>query len=232
VGPRVHTVRTRHLRLAASLILITGSAVLLFWGFWPERRIVQVLRLDSPQTALDPANAAAVHPVRALRLEYPERIRLKDRALVRLAFEVEPQGATTAPNPDSTDDSTVDAAHPIAEARLEVPGALVRPPDSIHEALVPDRSLDFSWTVVLSAPGEYGGNAWSFLTIQEESSARSSRIALGAQTVQMQSITLLGMGGEAARIVGGLSLIVGLVLGLPFVEVGARWTARRRKRGA
>jgi hypothetical protein len=159
-------------------------------------------------------------------------IRLNDRALVRLAFDVDPEGAATPKSPGIPDNSTTDAIHPIAEARLEVPGGLVRPPDSIHEALVPDQSLEFYWTVVLTAPGEYRGTAWSFLTMQDDSSATSSRIALGAQNVRMESINLLGMGGEAARIVGGLSLIGGLVLGLPFIEPAARWISRRRSKGS
>jgi hypothetical protein len=232
VAAPVYTFRREHVRLAASLTLITGSAVLLIWGFWPQGRTVQVLRLDSSQTALDAADAAVVHPVRALRLEFPTRIRLNDRALVRLAFEVEPEGAAPPPSPEVTNDLTAEAVQAIAEARLDLPGALVRPPDSIFEALVPEQSLEFYWTVVLSAPGEYRGTAWSFLTIHEDSSTRSSRIALGAQNVQMKSITLLGMGGEAARIVGGLCLIGGIVLGVSFVDLAARWISRGAGRGA
>lgn len=215
------------MRLAASLSLIAASAVLLLWGFWPERRTVQVLRLDPLRTS----NSAVVQPVRRLKLEYPENIRLNDRALIRLAFEVEPEGAATAASPEITDNSETDATPPIAEARLEVPSAAVRPPDSIHEALAPGRPLEFYWTVVLSAPGEYRGTAWSFLATQERSSGPPTRIALGAQNVQLRGVALLGMSGEAARIVGGLSLIGSLVLGLPFVERAARWLSGRGGRG-
>jgi hypothetical protein len=146
--------------------------------------------------------------------------------LVRLVFEVEPAAAAGPSSPGSLESSATSTVQPIAEARLEVPNALVRPPDSIHEVLVPDRTLEFYWTVVFSAPGEYRGTAWSFLTIQEESSRSSSRIALGAQNVQMRSISMLGLSGEAARIVGGMSLIGGLVLALPFIDPAARWLSR------
>jgi hypothetical protein len=207
------------LRLAASLILIAASLVLLAWGFWPEGRTVQVLRLDGPDAL----------PVRALRLEYPERVRLRDRALVRLTFEVEPEDGAPQPTAEGSDHSTAEAVHLIAEARLEVPNAVVRPPDSTLAALVQGRPPEFYWNVVFSAPGEHPGTAWSFLTIREGSSADSSRMALGAQSAKMRSITLLGMGGEAARIVGGLSLIGGIVLGLPFVESAARWLSRSGK---
>ena len=210
---------------------MAGSTALLIWGFWPERRTVQVLRLDSPLTTLDATGAEVVYPVSALRLEYPARIRLNDRALVRLAFEVKPEAAATGSDPEGTDNSTRDASQPIAEARLEIPGALVRPPDSIHEALAPGSPLEFYWTVVLSTPGESRGTAWSFLTTQAGAEMPATRVALGAQNVQMKGITLLGMGGEAARIAGGLSLIGGLVLGLPFVEPAARWLSRCGGRG-
>ena len=226
MAPRVYTLRKRDLRLAASLILIAGSLVLLVWGFWPEGRTVRELRLDSALTTLDATDAEVVHPVSALRLEYPERIRLNDRALVRLAFEVEPEDVSTGLGPENPDNSTTEASQPIAEARLEIPGALVRPPDSIHEALAPGSPLEFYWTVVLSSPGEYRGTAWSFLTTQAGAAMPAIRIALGAQNVQVKGITLLGMGGEAARIVGGLSLIGGIVLGLPFLEPAARWISR------
>lgn len=210
---------------------MAGSVVLLSWGFWPGGRTVQVLRLDSPLMIPDATNGEVGHPVSALRLEYPEKVRLNDRAMVRLAFEVQPEEGAFVAGSENTERSTTASSQPIAEARLEIPGALVRPPDSIHEALAGGNPLDFYWTVVLRTAGEYNGTAWSFLTLQAGPSMPATRIALGAQNVTMQGITLLGMGGEATRIVGGLSLIGGLVLGLPFVEPAARWASRRVDRG-
>jgi len=194
------------------------AVVLLGWGFRPEGRTVHTLRLDVPESE----GTGDAHPVREVRLEYPEQIRLNDRAQVRISFEVAADGTGGQNEPDSTIGSTADAVHAVAEARLEIPDASVRPPDSIHEALAAEKPLQFYWTVVLRAPGEYRGTAWSFLTIQDESSAGSRRIALGAQNVEIRSITLLGMSGEAARIAGGLSLIAGLVFGLPFIEPALR----------
>ncbi|MFH1186452.1 MAG: hypothetical protein V1755_15690 [Chloroflexota bacterium] len=115
----------------------------------------------------------------------------------------------------------------IAEARLDLPGARVRPYDAISEPLLSAVPVEFVWSVSLSEPTKHPGTAWLFLVIVERSTQAQTRFALSAQSLEISGTSFLGMSGQLARTGGGLGLIASLLLAFPFVDDVLRWLSER-----
>jgi len=229
------SIRIRALRSSAAAALAIVSAALLAWGYCPLPRRTLSLHPEGQSVTEAPLaettalteKASADPGVLAsassdVVLEFPAFIRIGDRDLVHLRV------GAASPDPQAIDVGDGPAS---AEARLELPGALVRPPEAISQPLKPGRPLVFSWSVSLAEPTEYRGTAWLFLTVFGEGSDSPNRIPLSAQTIDIKGIGLLGLSGEVGRISGLLCGIGALLLALPFAEdILRRLSARPRRR--
>ena len=184
-----------------------------------------------------PAPMPAIQEARRLNLEWPPTIRAGDGDVVRLTLEMDDQGnltptAQVAGNevrsgivkiPNLYDTHTV-----IAEARLDLAGVNVSPEGEISEPLAPGQTVTFFWSVRPEQVGSYRGTVWLHLRFIPRDGGPESRRAISAQQIEIQSVNLLGLGGMPARILGGVGVFAGSVLGLDNILSWAWGLFRRR----
>ncbi|MBN1146508.1 MAG: hypothetical protein JXA78_04580 [Anaerolineales bacterium] len=184
-----------------------------------------LLALPTPQAALP--TAAPVQPAipeqRLLILEWPLKVRLGDAELIRLSLVMDEAGKLTPtayveggelrmepveiPN-------LYDTHNVVAEARLDLAGVEHRPSGEVSEALLPGRPVSFVWSVRPAEIGRYRGTVWLHLRFIPRGAGEQSSMALTAQLIEIEAVNFLGLGGSAARLVGGLGVVVGSLLGL------------------
>lgn len=178
----------------------------------------------------------AIPESRRLTLEYPPKIRTGDSDVIRLTLEVDSLGNVTPTaiiQGNAVTGATVqipnlyDTHYVTAEARLDLAGVEVRPPEAIEETLLPGQSVTFYWSVRPTESGSYRGTAWMFLRFVDKVSGVESRNALSAQTVQIEAVNFFGLTGSAARAAGGVGSVIGAILGFPFADDIFKWLVRR-----
>ena len=165
----------------------------------------------------------AIQEARHLSLEWPPTIRVGDSDVIRLTLEVDAQGRLTPTaqiEGHETHGETVfipnlyDTHNVLAEARMDMAGVQVTPDGDVSEPLLPGQSVTFFWSVRPQDVGTYRGTIWVHLRFIPHDGSPESRRPLTAQLVEIQAVDFLGLGGIAARLVGGLGTLVGSVLGL------------------
>jgi len=165
----------------------------------------------------------AIQEARHLSLEWPPTIRVGDSDVIRLTLEVDAQGRLTPTaqiEGHETHGETVfipnlyDTHNVLAEARMDMAGVQVTPDGDVSEPLLPGQSVTFFWSVRPQDVGTYRGTIWVHLRFIPHDGGPESRRPLTAQLVEIQAVDFLGLGGIAARLVGGLGTLVGSVLGL------------------
>jgi hypothetical protein len=105
----------------------------------------------------------------------------------------------------------------IAEARLELPFADVRPTDVISTPLLPGDTASFYWEATPREPETLRGTVWLYLRFLPKGGGEETRVTVSAQEVAIRSGSVLGRTGSEARAVGVVGALVGLALGAPFV---------------
>jgi len=106
----------------------------------------------------------------------------------------------------------------IVEARLDLPGASLRPYEAISQPLVEAHSVGFVWSVVLLEPGTYRGTAWLSLTAGGGDPGHEERVVISAQSLEVRTTQLAGMNGGTARLGGALGMLASATLALPFAR--------------
>ncbi|HUI90391.1 MAG TPA: hypothetical protein VLX61_16860 [Anaerolineales bacterium] len=182
---------------------------------------------------------AAIPEPRRLTLDYPPYIRVADSEIIQLTLDLNPPGNVVAaaeapgnvaggkivPIPD------IYAAHDVfAEARLDLAGPNVQPPDIQSESLTPGQAVTFFWRVQPTSAGTFRGIVWFYLRFVDKVSGAESRRTLSAQPVQIEANTFFGFSGGFARLAGGIGSIVGAVLGFPFADDLLKWLFSRFKK--
>lgn len=199
------------MRKGISGLLLALGIVLLGWGLIPPGQRSQRLELDPARLRFSPsAGAAGLSAGATLTLEAPTRLRAGDSALARLVFS----DAAAAP--------IFESYNLLAEARLEIPGASLRPASSVKQPLRPAQTLTFFWTITAPEAGEYNGTAWVYLTFVSLADNAETRLALAAIPLQIRSTRLAGLTGEMARRLGALALLAAVGATLVFGGRGAQ----------
>jgi hypothetical protein len=116
-----------------------------------------------------------------------------------------------------------------AEARLDLAGMQVQPANSVYEPLKPGGSVTFYWSIRPQQPGKYRGTVWLHLNFTDKSTGEESRIAVSAQTVEIEAVDFFGLSVNVVRTSGVIGSIVGGVLGFPFLEQILRFLFAKRK---
>jgi hypothetical protein len=169
---------------------------------------------------------------RRLTLEFPPQMRVGDSEVVRLTLEADTLGHITPTAVLEGNKITggvvqvpnlYDTHNVVAEARLDLAGADIRPADVIDEPLLPGQSVTFFWSVHPMSMGTFSGTAWLFLIFVDKASAAESRMPLSAQPIEIQATNFLGLNGGVARSLGGIGTILGAVLGFPFATDILKW---------
>ena len=179
-----------------------------------------------------------------LTLDSPSVIQLGEVAVIRLTVRIEesnPAGlemhAPTLPAITEMDD-VFDAYHLIAEARLELPRIFVSPRNMTSQPVRAGQTITFTWSVPANAVGEYEGTAWFFLRFMpmagdEKTTGQDSSNDLAAQgspakeaalelpvaaiPLRVRVVSLLGMTGSTARIIGIAGLCLSFLIALPLI---------------
>ena len=189
--------------LGLAIVCLTISLPLLVWGFWPPRREMVTVPLVLP------AGMPSLPEARTITLTFSPRMRAGDSQIVEL--NVTSEG-------DSTDGGVYDAYNVIAEARLDLSLADVRPADTVSAALVEGGGATFYWEVNPREEGALRGTVWVYLRFVPKAGGEETRQPVSAQLVEVRSQSMLGRSGTEARGIG----VVGTVLSLVALLWGIR----------
>ena len=214
--------KTRVRRLIALLLFLT-SALALAWGLWPPAlgaRTLMIFPVDMqlPGEA-ESAEGRTVLEGRALVLEWPERMRVGDSGLIALTLETGQEGQMTpspqeAGVPETGYQDVYETHFVVAEARLELAGMAYAPTGQISEGLLPGKPAAFFWQVRPPQAGESRGTVWLHLRYLPLDGGEEARRVLSAQIVEIRAVSLFGLSGRWARVLGSVGVIVGAALGL------------------
>jgi hypothetical protein len=165
----------------------------------------------------------AIPEARHLTVEWPPDIRVGDSDVIRLTLEIDAQGnltPTAEVEGHETHGETVfipnlyETHYIYVEARLDLTGFEVSPTDEKSEPLLPGQSVTFTWSVRPIEIGTYRGTIQVHLRFAPISGGAESRTQLSTQLVEVRAVNFLGLGGVAARLVGGLGTVAGSLISL------------------
>jgi hypothetical protein len=186
------------------------------------------------------APAAAIPEARRVTLEFPSTIRAGDSDVIRLTLEVDDLGNVT---PTAIVGGNVvkgevieipnlyETHYVVAETRLDLAGVEVKPEGVVNAPLEQGQSATFFWSVRPLEAGTFRGTVWLYLLFTPKAGGAETRLAVSAQLIEINSTSLFGLGGNAARTVGAIGSLIGGVLGFPFFGDIVRflWKRRRKK---
>lgn len=187
---------------------------------------------EAQQIQLPPA----IPEMRMLTLEFPPKIRAGDSDVVRLILEVDESGnltATVSVAGNSIRGQVViipnlyDTHNVLAEARLDMAGVDIRPPETVSETLLPGQKATFYWSVLPPDVGRFKGTVWFYLHFVPKTSGVESRQALSAQPIEIEATSFLGLRANPARWLGIAGTFLSTVLGFPFLETILKWLWKR-----
>lgn len=184
--------------------------------------------------------AAAIPEARRVTLEFPPSIRAGDSDVIRLTLEVDDLGNVT---PTAVVGGNVvkgevieipnlyETHNVVAEARLDLAGVEVKPEGEVNAPLEQGQSVTFFWSVRPAEAGTFRGTVWLYLLFTPKAGGEETRLPVSAQLIEINSTSLFGLGGGAARTLGAIGSVVGSVLGFPFFGDIVRffWKRRRKK---
>jgi hypothetical protein len=204
---------------------------------------------EAPTESLPSESPTSVGPVsthqpalperRRLTLEFPPQIRAGDSDIVRLTLELDDLGAIT---PTAEIGGNVvtgevieiqnlyETHHVIAEARFDIAGMEISPPDLSSQPLAQGQSVTFYWSIHPPEAGVYRGTLWLYLRFVDKQNGEESQKAVSAQLVEIEAVNLLGLSGNFARTTGVIGSVVGTVIGFPFLEDILKFLIKRRKK--
>jgi len=174
-----------------------------------------------------PAPQAAIQEARRLVLDFPPTIRVGGSDVVKLVLEMDDQGDLTptaevaghqVQGEKISIPNLYDTHHVLAEARLDMAGVQVVPGDTISEPLLPGKSAIFYWSVSPHQVSNYRGTVWCHLKFLPKEGGDALDRPIFARTIQIKSITLLGLSVVPAKLLGSFGAILGTVIGFPFLE--------------
>ncbi|MEN4041794.1 MAG: hypothetical protein ROW39_05575 [Anaerolineaceae bacterium] len=221
--------KIRPIRRLCGYLLLAASLALLAATFWPAGRQRQQVSSDFAG-ALEQAPGIEnpqIAETRLLTIEWPQAIRKGDADLVRLSFEVDPEGRIT-PQVETggtrDDDELIDIPdlydthNLVLEARLDLAGMQVAPHTSISEPLRRGQALTFYWSISPSQPGIYRGTLWVYLNLAPKGGGELERVALVAHRLEIEGRSVLGLPAWLARWGAAIGAVLGFLFSMPFFE--------------
>ncbi|MGA7605278.1 MAG: hypothetical protein WCA79_05085, partial [Anaerolineales bacterium] len=116
-----------------------------------------------------------------------------------------------------------DTHNVFAEARIDIAGLNVQPPDIQSESLIQGQPVTFYWSVQPTNAAMFRGTVWFYLRFVDKVSGAESQQTVSAQPVQIEATNFFGFSGGVARTAGGIGSIIGVVLGFPFADDIIKW---------
>lgn len=182
---------------------------------------------EPAETAFPSTPLPAIPERRRLTLESPTQIRAGDSDLVRLTLEVDDLGNITPTAQFDGDVVTGDVVeipdlyethNVIAEAKFDIAGLQISPPELISQTLSKGQAVNFYWSVRPTEVGVYRGTVWFYLRFVDKVSGEESRKTVSAQVVEIEAVNFLGLPANVVRTFGGIGAFIGVVVGFPFFE--------------
>ncbi len=185
-----------------------------------------------------PTPVPSILEQRRLTLEFPPMIKAGDSDNVRLTLEVDELGNLT---PTAVVDGNVvsgetvqipnlyDSHFVIAEARFDMAGVQIVPPEMISEPLLPGEKATFYWSVRPEETGQYRGTIWLYLRFVPKDGGDALTKTISAQFIEINATTFMGLKAGPARWLGAIGAFISGVLGMPFFEEIVKWLWKQRK---
>ena len=220
----------KKIRHIFSLVLAVLGLIALVWGVWPVRRIklVQIIQPESMQMqAAGAIRGLAVLETRQVTLEWPESLRIGDQGSIDLVFAPVNAGVVAQP-PAARFDDVYARYNLMAEGRLEAAGVRVNPADPRRESLPAGQTVKYSWRVSAQKAAIYPANAWLLLRFLPLQGGSASELPVFVHEIEIRETSLLGLSGPAARVVGGIGMLISLALGYDVMISVPRWWSRHK----
>jgi len=194
---------------------------------------------STSQPSLIPTALPAIPERRRIIVEFPPTIRAGDSDIVRLTLEVNDLGNLT---PTAEFDGNVvtgevieipnlyESHQVIAEARFDIAGLQVSPPELISQPLAQGQSITFHWSILPEGVGIYRGTIWFYLRFVDKVSGEERQRVVSAQPVEIEAVNFLGLSLSFVRSFGVIGSIVGTVIGFPFLEDVIKFLFRKKKK--
>lgn len=204
----------------------------------PEEPAASVPTLIAPEDPV-PTALPAIPERRRLTLEFPAKIRVGDSDVIRLTLEVDDLGNIT---PTAQFEGNVvtgevveipnlyETHNVIAEAKFDVAGLQISPPDLISQTLSQGQTVNFFWSVRPTDVGTYRGTIWFYLHFVDKVSGEEDRKTISAQIVEIEAVNILGLPANLVRTTGGIGSVIGAVIGFPFFEDIVKFIFKKRRR--
>lgn len=180
------------------VVILAVSLYLLLWGFLPSRRA------DISQPLLLPDGLPSLPAQRVIQITYSPVMRAGETQTIEVNLTSE--GA-------EEESGLYNDYNVIAEARLDMSLADVRPLELVSTALVEGSKATFYWEVDPRQAGTLRGTIWLYLRFIPKTGGEEFREPVFAQLIEIRSRSLLGWTGSVVRIAGVIGLFLGLVLG-------------------
>ncbi len=160
-------------------------------------------------------------PVRQVKLEWPESMRIGEVQQIQLDFE--PVAGAQANDSGRGYGDIYTQYNLMAEARYEGAGVNVSPGGATRESLPPGSIVRFSWRVSTKEAGSYTGRVWLSLRYLPLDGSEAAQAPIYIQDVRIKITSLLGLDESKAYVIGGLGVATGLVLTYEEVISWVKW---------
>jgi hypothetical protein len=195
------------------MILISLAGVI--WTVWPLPRKSASLTVTGD--LLTVAGSSEKLEGRTVRLEYPAQLRMGEIGQAEMVLEPDPPGVKRAAG-----------VNVEAEAWLDLPGAVIVPGDVSRTAVLAGRTNRFDWLISPGVDQEMQGRAWLYFNLIPSDGSAAERKPISAQAINVQALSLAGLGVEAVRWMGAGGALVGLA-GLGWGRLWGKGRAHRLK---
>ncbi len=201
----------------------------------PEEPPPQTSLPENPPTAV-PTQIPAIPESRWITIEWPPDIKVGDSDIIRLTLDLDRGGDLTVTAQVSGNETRSEPVsipnlyethNVLVEARMDLAGVIVSPEGVTSESLLPGEPAFFAWSVKPEEVGNYRGTIWLHLVFIPKEGGVESRRALSAQRIDVRAVNFLGLGGSAARWLGGLGTLVGSFISLDSL---VPWVFKRLRR--
>jgi hypothetical protein len=163
-----------------------------------------------------------------MELSWPTRLRLGDPGLIYLTIQPDSQAPSAGQNAVEFPQGV--AYNLLVESNLDISGVQAVPVGLVVEPMQPGQPVKFYWSVRADRRGVYDGAIWVHLrfiplggTSPDNQNAEVRR-PLTNQPIEIETQDLFGLGGPQARMLGGMGLVLGCLLGMEPILI---WLWRR-----
>jgi len=213
------------IRHGIGLGLLICGVVLLTWASLPVRQqmMEQTILPAEMQLPNNGQPAQAVLESKQVIVEWPDSMRIGDSEEIKMIFE--PGGVEGIEgSPEIGFSNIYDHYNLMAEGRFEVAGVVVEPANPLRESLPPGQSIVYKWKITADKTGVYPGRVWLSLRYLPLDGKTPTQSPIFVTSINLKLTSLWGISGPAARRLGGLVIILGIMAN---IDVMIAWMRKK-----